>query len=375
MADEGGVRDGIGSRRQRFREDARRARGIPYAVEIMTRLLWIWLGIVSLGVGMSSVRGRAQGLPGSVSPAPTGASRVVVLWPGGAPGALGTKLEDVPRLYVYPAAPIGGTGVVHVAVASGGAGKNGERAAPRTAVVIFPGGGYRTLVMEKEGASAARWLNARGVTAMVVQYRLGPRYHYPAPMLDGARAVRYVRSHAAELGVAGDRVGVWGFSAGGHLAGFLATADEAGDARSQDPVERVSARPDFAILCYARLSMDSGIPRKTNLEALVGEHPAQETMDRISIERHVTQHTSPAFIFSTGEDETVNSINATVFYNAMKRAEVPAEVHVFERGPHGVGLGLGLRGLPELGTLSVLLENWMEVHGWMGEIRASEQRR
>ena len=341
----------------------------------MTRFVCVCLGIASLGLAMSSVRLQAQGLPGAVSPAPSGASRVVVLWPGGAPGALGSKAEDVPKLYIYPAGPIVGTGGVHVAVAGGAAGKNVERAALRSAVVILPGGGYRTLMTEKEGAAAARWLNARGVTAMVLQYRLGPRYHYPAPMLDGARAVRYVRSHAAELGVAPDRVGVWGFSAGGHLAGFLATADEAGDARSPDPVEHVSARPDFAILCYARLSMDPAIPRKTNLEALIGEHPSQETIDRISIERHVTPHASPAFIFSTGEDETVNSLNATAFYNAMKRAEAPAELHVFERGPHGVGLGLGLRGLPELGTLSVLLENWMEVHGWMGESRANEQKR
>ncbi len=342
----------------------------------MTRLFWVCLWTASLGLALSSVCGQAQGVPGAALQAPLGASRVVALWPGGAPGAQDTKPEDVPKLYIYPATSLPGTGGVHVSAAVGAAGKNVDRAAAlRTAVVILPGGGYRTLVIEKEGAAAARWLNARGVTAIVLQYRLGPRYHYPAPMLDGARAVRYVRSHAAELGVAPDRVGVWGFSAGGHLAGFLATAAEAGDPRSQDPTDRVSARPDFAILCYARLSMDPAIPRKTNLEALVGEHPSQETMDRISIERHVTPHTSPAFIFSTSEDETVNSLNATAFYNAMKRAEVPAELHIFERGPHGVGLGLGLKGLPELGTFSVLLENWMEAHGWIGEIRASEQRR
>ena len=282
---------------------------------------------------------------------PPGHTRVMILWPSGAPGALGTKDVDVPRLFVFPAPDVRRE-------------TERERKA-RTAVVVMPGGSYRTLTMEKEGASVARWLNTRGVDAFVLQYRLGPKYHFPAPMLDGARAIRYLRSHAAELDLDPNKIGVWGFSAGGHLSGYLATINDAGDPYSSDVIQRVSDRPDFAILSYARLSMDASIPRPTNLESLVGEHPSQQTLDQISIDRHVTRMTSPSFIFSTSADERVNALTATAYYDALKRDGVPAELHIFERGPHGVGLGLGLHSLPELEVLTTLVENWMQVHGWM----------
>jgi acetyl esterase/lipase len=267
----------------------------------------------------------------------------VVLWPKGAPGALGAGDGDVPKLYVYPAA--------------------GEGVHP--AVIVLPGGGYMHLVMEKEGAVEARWLNAHGVTAFVLEYRLGPRYHFPAPMLDGARAVRYVRSHAGELDVAADKIGLWGFSAGGHLAGYLATTNDAGKAAAADPIERVSDRPDFAILSYGRFTLDPAIPRKTNLEGLIGRHPTAATVDAVSVDRHVTRNTAPCFIYSTTGDQTVNSLNATAFYDALKRAGVPVELHIFERGPHGTGMAQGLKGLPELAIYPTLLANWMQIHGWM----------
>ncbi len=302
-------------------------------------------------------RSEARQILPTLKKEPSGYARVVVLWPGGAPGALGNKDVDIPKLYCYPVAETertrGGERAEH-------AGERGER----PAVIVMPGGGYRTLVMEKEGASEARWLNDHGVDAFVLQYRLGPKYHFPAPMLDGARAIRYVRSHAAELGIAADRVGVWGFSAGGHLAGYLASVNDGGDLKAADREERVSDRPDFAILSYARLSMDASIPRPTNLEALIGEHPTQAMINEISIDRRVTRLTSPSFIFSTGEDEQVNSLNATAYYDALKRAGVPAELHIFERGGHGVGLGHGLKTLPELNVFETLVENWMEMHGW-----------
>ena len=284
---------------------------------------------------------------------PPGHTRVLILWPAGAPGALGTQDIDVPRLFVFPAPDLRQ--------------ESARERTARTAVIVMPGGSYRTLMMEKEGSTVARWLNARGVDAYVLQYRLGPRYHFPTPILDGARAVRYLRSHAPELGLAPDKIGVWGFSAGGHLAGFLATVSGAGDPRSPDIVERVSSHPDFAILSYARLSMDASIPRPTNLEALIGEHPSQQTIDSVSIERHVTRSTSPSFIFATSADEQVNSLNATAYYDACKRNNVPAELHIFERGPHGVGLGLSLHSLPELDVLTTLVENWMGAHGWLAD--------
>ena len=274
---------------------------------------------------------------------PKGYERTVVLWPNGAPGAMGKSEGDVPKLYVYPATGAGA----------------------RSAVIVMPGGGYRNLSMEKEGGDEARWLNAHGVTAFVLEYRLGPRYGFPSPMLDAARAIRYVRSHAAEMGISRDKIGLWGFSAGGHLAAYLATTNDDGNANSPDPIERVSSRPDFAILSYARLSLDPTIPRKTSLEGLIGDHPTQAMLDTVSVERRVTKSTPPCFLFATTGDETVNAINSTAFYDALKRAGVPAELHIFERGPHGTGMAQGLLSAPELTIYPTLVANWMQVHGWM----------
>jgi acetyl esterase/lipase len=276
---------------------------------------------------------------------PAGFSRAIVLWPEGAPMARGNEPGDVPKLYYYP--------------------PSGEKV--RSAVIVLPGGGYVHLVSQKEGAVEAKWLAERGVAAFVLQYRLAPRYRFPAPMLDGARAVRYVRSHAAELGIDPKKIGVWGFSAGGHLAGYLATEPEEQDKASPDPIERVSDHPDFAVFSYARLSMDHSVPRTGNLESLLGAHPAPAMVNEISIADHVTRQTSPSFIYATTSDQTVNSMNATAYYDAMKRAGVPVELHIFELGPHGTGMGQNLRGLSELQIWPLLLEHWMQMHGWMSE--------
>jgi acetyl esterase/lipase len=265
------------------------------------------------------------------------------LWPAGAPQSLGNEDGDIPKLYAYP-------------VAGGGT---------HPAVIVLPGGGYMHLVTGKEGAVEAHWLNEHGVTAFVLQYRLGPRYRFPAPMLDGARAVRYVRSHAKELAIAPNKIGLWGFSAGGHLAGYLAAVHDRGEAKASDPIERVSDRPDFAILSYGRFSMDDSIPRAGNMNGLLGKHPTREMLDAISVVKLVTKDTSPSFIYATTADQTVNSLNATAYYDALKRAGVPVELHIFERGAHGTGMGQGLKGLPELAIYPTLLENWMELHGWM----------
>ena len=180
---------------------------------------------------------------------PIGSVRTIVLWPGGAPGAVGKDSGDIPKMYEYPAV---GDGI-------------------HSAVIVMPGGGYTNLMMEKEGGAEARWLSAHGVTAFVLEYRLGKRYSFPTPMMDGARAMRYVRSHAEEFGVMKDKVGVWGFSAGGRsMAGYLATMHNRGDPKATDPVERVSDRPDFVILSYARLSMDASIPRETEPGGIAG---------------------------------------------------------------------------------------------------------
>lgn len=280
---------------------------------------------------------------GAGDPPPSGFAKVLTLWPNSAPLAKGSAPMDIPKLYYYPAVNPG----------------------VRSAVIVLPGGGYTHVVMDKEGAVAAKWLAARGVAAFVLQYRLSPAYRYPVPMLDGARAVRYVRSHATDFGIAPDKIGVWGFSAGGNLAGYLATEPFEASHTNADPVERVSAHPDFAVFSYARLTLDSSVPRTGNFESLLGDNPSPEMLDRVSFARHVTKNTSPSFLYSTTADQTVNSMNATAYYDALKRAGVPAELHIFELGPHGTGMGQGLKGLAELEVWPVLLEHWMQLHGWM----------
>jgi acetyl esterase/lipase len=268
-----------------------------------------------------------------------------VLWPGGAPLAHGTGEGDVPKLFTFPAAGAG----------------------PHSAVIVMPGGGYTHLVVEQEGAYEARWLAAHGVSAFVLEYRLAPAYKFPAPMLDASRAIRYVRAHAAELGVKPDAIGVWGFSAGGHLSGYMATIHKAGDPGATDPLDRVSDRPDFAILSYAPLTMDLyarlGI---SPLKTLIGEHPTQEEIDAVDPMKHVSADTSPIFLYSTTGDKTVDSRNVAEFYVALKAAGIPAEMHVFELGPHGTHMGEGLApALHELTVTPELLTNWLQLHGWM----------
>jgi len=303
----------------------------------------VWAGSM-LFAGLPSSASKTAKPPAAMKiKPPSGSARTIILWPGGAPGAVGRDSGDIPKMYEYPAV---GEGV-------------------HSAVIVLPGGGYRNLMMEKEGGTEARWLSAHGVTAFVLEYRLGQRYAFPTPMMDGARAVRYVRTHADEFGVMKDKVGLWGFSAGGHLAGYLATTHDRGDPKAIDPIDRVSDRPDFVILSYARLSMDATIPRETDLQGLLGDHPTPEELKAISIERLVTKDTSPSFIYSTTADQTVNSMAATAYYDALKRFGVPVELHIFERGPHGTGLGMNLKGLPELEIYPMLVANWMQVHGWM----------
>jgi acetyl esterase/lipase len=276
---------------------------------------------------------------------PTGFTQSIVLWPAGAPLAQGTTEGDIPKLFTYPAAGAG----------------------PHAAVIVMPGGGYNHLVMEQEGASEARWLNAHGISAFVLLYRLTPAYVYPAPMLDASRAIRYVRSHATELSVKPDAIGVWGFSAGGHLSGYMATIHKAGDPSAADPIDRVSDRPDFAILSYALLSMDLYTRAGTvPLQSLIGQHPTQAAIDAVDPFKHVSADSSPSFIYSTTGDKAVDPRNAAEFYQALKAAGVPVEMHIFELGPHGTHMGVDQPpALHELTVFPVLLANWLQLHGWM----------
>jgi acetyl esterase/lipase len=264
---------------------------------------------------------------------------IIPLWEQGAPRALGSADEDRPTLTIYlPVNP----------------------AATRTAVVVAPGGGYSHLASNHEGRQVANWLNAMNVTAFVLKYRLGPRYHYPVELQDAERAMRLVRSRAAEFGFSPDRIGMMGFSAGGHLASTVGTHFDNGKPEASDPIDRVSCRPDFLVLGYAVISMSAPYSHAGSGASLLGENASTELRKEVSNELHVTPETPPTFLFSTTEDTLVPSENTVAFYLALKKAGVPAEMHVFEKGHHGVGLDLGD---PVLGEWPVLLTNWLRQRG------------
>ena len=281
----------------------------------------------------------AQSTPTPAASADT-AHAPILLWPNGAPGALGDTPLDKPSLAPYLPA----------------------ENPTHTAIVICPGGGYEHLAMSYEGTEVAQWLNARGVAAFVLKYRLGPRYHYPVQLLDAQRAIRYVRSHAATDGIDPDRIGIWGFSAGGHLASTAGTHFDAGNREATDPIEQVSSRPDFMVLAYPVISMEPGITHVGSLHNLLGEQPNPMLENELSNETQVTPQTPPTFLYSTTNDQTVPVMNSVLFYEALLRAGVPAEMHLFEQGHHGSGLG---DGNPQLRMWPILLQNWLHLHGWM----------
>jgi acetyl esterase/lipase len=252
------------------------------------------------------------------------------LWPGAAPGALGTEDKDVPTLTVYAAYGKNTSGV---------------------GVIVCPGGGYGALAMNHEGRQIANYLNSFGVTAFVLKYRLGPKYHHPIELGDAQRAVRLVRSRAKDFNIEPDKVGMWGFSAGGHLASTAGTHFDAGNAGATDPIDRVGSRPDFLILAYPVISFTTPYTHKGSLKNLLGDNPDPELVKSLSSELQVTAQTPPTFLFSTSGDTGVPPENSVLFYLALHKAGVPVEMHIFEKGPHGVGLG----------GMDAALEEWPKV--------------
>lgn len=259
-----------------------------------------------------------------------------LLWPEGAPFARGEGREDQPSITIFrPEKPNGAS------------------------VVICPGGGYFLRSEDHEGAVPARWLNALGITAFVLLYRVVP-YSHPCPMLDGLRAVRTVRTRAAEWGLDPNRIGIWGFSAGAHLAGTVSTHFDSGDLASADPVERVSSRPDFCVLSYPVVTMYPEFAHMGSRINLIGENPTPELIEDMSLEKRVTTATPPTFLFHTDADDGVPAENSINFYLALRRAGVPAEMHIYEQGAHGLGLA---ENDPVLGTWSSRLADWLAGKG------------
>lgn len=264
----------------------------------------------------------------------------IILWPeGGAPGAVGKEPVDIPTLtpYLPPKEKMSGA-----------------------AIIICPGGGY-THLADHEGRPVAEWLNSLGVTAFVLKYRLGPRYHHPAPLQDAARAIRTVRARSAEWGLDPQRIGILGFSAGGHLASTAGTHFDSGKPGAPDAIERVSSRPNLMVLIYPVITMRD----KTHAGSkknLLGVEPTPELVTLLSNDEQVTKETPPAFLVHTMTDAAVPVENSLLFVSALRKAGVAVEFHLYERGPHGFGLG-GKD--PILASWPDRCADWLRLHGFV----------
>jgi acetyl esterase/lipase len=265
---------------------------------------------------------------------------VEYLWPSGAPDARGDSTGDKPTLTFFcPEKPNG------------------------TAIVICPGGAYRGLAASYEGDDIARWCNTFGVTGIVLRYRharSGAGYKHPTPLLDAQHSLSLIRSRAKELGLDSGKIGILGFSAGGHLAASLGTHFKEKDRSALDPLKGVGCHPNFMVLIYPVITMDSTFTHRGSRESLLGLTPDKELVDLMSNEKQVTPDSPPAFIVHTTDDQIVPVENAVAMYSALRKANVPVEMHIFQHGAHGFGLGVNkgaVAAWPEL------CKTWMNSSG------------
>jgi acetyl esterase/lipase len=270
------------------------------------------------------------------------------LWDGKAPHAVGDSPTDRPTVTAYPAPTDKATGA---------------------AVVVCPGGGYGGLAMDHEGKQVAEFFNGLGVSAFVLKYRTAnkerPGPLHPAPLADAQRAIRLVRAKAKEYGIDPARVGLMGFSAGGHLASTAGTHFDDG-LKGGDAADKQSCRPDFLILAYPVVTMEPGVTHGGSRNNLIGPKPDDKLVENLSNEKQVTKATPPTFIFHTSADAAVPVENAVRFYLALKKAGVPAELHVYEKGRHGVGLGRDPKwtgGETSVATWPDRLTDWLKSRG------------
>ena len=287
---------------------------------------------------MKSIGLAAVACAALVASAPCQQDNQIPLWPLAAPQAKGAGPDDTPAFLLYlPSSH-----------------------QPTPGIVICPSGNYMSLLMDREGRQVAEWLNTLGIAAFVLKYRVAPTYRYPVPLLDAQRALRYVRSNAALYNVIGNEIGIMGFSAGGHLAAMVATHFDAGKSSPGDSIDRLSVRPDFLVLVYPPITCSESFRDALSCANLLGDHPDPSLAAVVSNEKHVTPNTPPTFLFHTYDDATVPVENSLAFFAALRKAGVPAELHVYEHGAHGVGLA---QDDPVLTTWPKLLENWFRVRG------------
>lgn len=262
------------------------------------------------------------------------------LWPDGAPGATGNGEGDVPQLFL----------------------KLVKSDKPTAAIVILPGGGYGGHAMDHEGHQFADWFASLGVSSAICNYRLrgkgnqGKGYGHPHPMIDAQRAIQTLRANATQWNIDPARVGVIGFSAGGHLCSTVSTHFADADDSSDDPIARVSSRPDFAILAYPVIGFDKPYTHRGSQRNLLGENPDPKLVQSLSNEEQVSKETPPTFLFHTVEDRGVPVENSIEYFNACRKHGVPAEMHLFPQGRHGLGLA---KSVPGASQWPSLCEQWL----------------
>lgn len=260
------------------------------------------------------------------------------LWAGTPPHAVGKTPKDIPELTLHLPDP---------------------QKKNRTAVIVCPGGGYGGTAISYEGHDVAKWFNNLGVTVYVLRYRHAPNYKHPVPLMDAQHALRIARSRANELGYDKDKIGILGFSAGGHLTSTTGTHYDSGNPQAADPIERESCKPNFMVLVYPVITMQDDFTHKGSRRNLLGNEPDPKLVELLSSERQVTPETPPAFIFHTTEDKAVPVENAVRFYLALRQNQVPVEMHIYEKGRHGLGLAQETQ---DTYTWPTLLKNWLTVH-------------
>ncbi|QDS96819.1 alpha/beta hydrolase [Adhaeretor mobilis] len=226
-----------------------------------------------------------------------------------------------------------------------------------TAVLVLPGGAYGNLALEHEGSFVGEWFQERGVAAFVLKYRCGggPNQQ-PVPLQDAQRALRLIAAGAEETGVNPQKIGVIGFSAGGHLASCVATMGDDGNPEAMDPVDRLPAHAAFAVLVYPVISMDDGLAHRGSRRNLLGENPNDALMERYTTWKQVDKQTPPTLLFHSSDDKSVVPANSIRFYEALLANKVPTAMHIFAHGGHGYGMHPGKRSFrkwPEL------MEGWL----------------
>ncbi|MBI5768850.1 MAG: alpha/beta hydrolase [Verrucomicrobia bacterium] len=281
--------------------------------------------------------------------------KIIPLWPEGVPGLkpdAGPEKDDGqgrftnihhPSLVVYaPEKPVG------------------------IAIIYTPGGGYVRVAGGVNGGEVTKWLNSVGVTVFMLKYRHAD-YGHPAPLQDALRAVRLVRSRAAEFGINPNALGMLGGSAGGHLAASAGTLFDAPEGRTGAELDKISGRPDFMILVFSMISLaNARVPAGTR-HPLLGANPSEELKHHLSVDEQVTKDTPPTFLVHSSEDTTVPVENSLLFYQAMRRARAPIEMHLYPKGPHGSGMS------PALGPIAEWpqhCESWMRFNGWLPKVKS-----